>query len=198
VWVHRQQSALPARNFGSFPDSFFVLFYSWSERGSEPQHNSRNMFNMYRRRFYNAKSSAMNGGSSEELGHDRFNYMNPNVNYDKWPRRLRPKKNSLKVELEAPESPHMPEADGSGRESSTFAEVRHCNGSLREHQRLLNLRSSRHKCSPRCRVKVHNRLILAYPPPPSSPHWISVYFNENKMRHFSLKPFSYYIVRIIP
>ncbi|XP_046441386.1 probable inactive serine/threonine-protein kinase slob2 isoform X1 [Daphnia pulex] len=111
------------------------------------------MFNMYRRRFYNAKASAMNGGSSEELGHDRFNYMNPNVNYDKWPRRLRPKKNSLKVELEAPESPHMPEADGSGRESSTFAEVRHCNGSLREHQRLLNLRSSRHKCSPRCRVK---------------------------------------------
>lgn len=106
----------------------------------------------------------MNGGSDEELGHDRFNYMNPNVNYDKWPRRLRPKKNSLKVELEAPESPHMLEPDASnGRGgSSVFAEVhqRHCNGSLREHQRLLNLRSSRHKCSPRCRVKVQSSYSL--------------------------------------
>ncbi|XP_032776559.2 probable inactive serine/threonine-protein kinase slob2 isoform X2 [Daphnia magna] len=113
------------------------------------------MFNMYRRRFYNAKAGAMNGGSSEELGHDRFNYMNPNVNYDKWPRRLRPKKNSLKVELEAPESPHLLEAEGGSREFATLAEghQRHCNGSLREHQRLLSLRSSRHKCSPRCRVK---------------------------------------------
>ena len=124
------------------------------------------MFNMYRRRFYNAKASAMNGGSSEELGHDRFNYMNPNVNYDKWPRRLRPKKNSLKVELEAPESPHMLEPDGNSRESSTFSQVhqRHCNGSLREHQRLLNLRSSRHKCSPRCRVQVPP--LNYYPPIP--------------------------------
>lgn len=124
------------------------------------------MFNMYRRRFY-PRSRLHGHGSEEELGHDRFNYMNPTVNYDKWPRRLRPKKNSLKVELEAPESPHLHEqADGIGPagsahfpSSSTHAGLhqRHCHGSLREHQRLLNLRSSRHKCSPRCRVKVTKR-----------------------------------------
>lgn len=62
------------------------------------------MFNMYRRRFY-ARSGPSNG-SDEQLGHDRFNYMHPNVNYDKWPRRLRPKKSVAKVELEAPESPN--------------------------------------------------------------------------------------------
>jgi hypothetical protein len=142
------------------------------------------MFNMYRRRFYNAKASAMNGGSSEELGHDRFNYMNPNVNYDKWPRRLRPKKNSLKVELEAPESPHMLEPDGSSRESSTFAEVhqRHCNGSLREHQRLLNLRSSRHKCSPRCRVKVHH--LNYYPLIPIKKNILFFFVVHTKFQNF--------------
>lgn len=122
------------------------------------------MFNMYRRRFY--PRSRLHAGSDEELGHDRFNYMNPTVNYDKWPRRLRPKKNSLKVELEAPESPHLLEPDGSaGPSGSLFSSSsscsqfghhhRHCHGSLREHQRLLNLRSNRHKCSPRCRVKVY-------------------------------------------
>ena len=105
------------------------------------------MFNMYRRRFYARGGGHGYGGSEEQLGHDRFNYMNPNVNYDKWPRRLRPKKSSAKVELEAPESPHL-------TEDKTICQVRDCNGSLREHQRLLNLRAQRHKCSPRCRVKV--------------------------------------------
>lgn len=114
------------------------------------------MFNMYRRQFY--RRSRLNAGSEEELGHDRFNYKDPNVNYDKWPRRLRPKKNSLKVELEAPESPHMPEPEGAHR---CFGDVpqRHCNGSLREHQRLLSIRSARHKCSPRCRVKVTDAFV---------------------------------------
>ena len=120
------------------------------------------MFNMYRRQFY--RRSRLHAGSEEELGHDRFNYMNPNVNYDKWPRRLRPKKNSLKVELEAPESPHnmqetQQQQQGDGTYNCTTVlncdiQQRHCHGSLREHQRLLSLRSSRHKCSPRCRVKV--------------------------------------------
>ena len=138
------------------------------------------MFNMYRRRFYRgARGGGGMDGSSEELGHDRFNYMNPNVNYDKWPRRLRPKKNSIKIEMEAPESPHLTEdksfsgecsgggssglMGGSGgagpaaTEGASASCQRDCKGSLREHQRLLNLRSSRHKCSPRCRVKVNIR-----------------------------------------
>ena len=106
------------------------------------------MFNMYRRHFAHRGRGGFGMGSEEELGHDRFNYMNPTVNYDKWPRRLRPKKNSLKTELEAPESPHPSE------DNPSASEVRDCNGSLREHQRLLNLRAHKHKCSPRCRVKV--------------------------------------------
>jgi len=108
------------------------------------------MFNMYRRRFYRGagnRGTRDGGGSSEELGHDRFNYMNPNVNYDKWPRRLRPKKNSVTIDLEAPESPHPSE------DKTYSSELRDCKGSLREHQRLLNLRSVRHKCSPSCQVK---------------------------------------------
>ena len=115
------------------------------------------MFNMYRRRFYRGPGNRGNrdgGGSSEELGHDRFNYMNPNVNYDKWPRRLRPKKNSVTIELEAPESPHPSEDKAYG------SELRDCKGSLREHQRLLNLRSVRHKCSPSCQVKVNTRASI--------------------------------------
>ena len=111
------------------------------------------MFNMYRRRFYRGpggnRGNRDGTGSSEELGHDRFNYMNPNVNYDKWPRRLRPKKNSVTIEMEAPESPHPSE------DKTYSSELRDCKGSMREHQRLLNLRSSRHKCSPSCQVKVN-------------------------------------------
>ena len=140
-------------------------FGSFSATAGDWPNNKKDvtMFNMYRRQFY--RRSRLHAGSEEELGHDRFNYMNPNVNYDKWPRRLRPKKNSLKVELEAPESPHnMQEqhhqyaSDATHNSTTVFncetTYPRHCNGSLREHQRLLNLRSSRHKCSPRCRVKV--------------------------------------------
>ncbi|KAI9561874.1 hypothetical protein GHT06_012836 [Daphnia sinensis] len=155
-------AALPLE-FEKFFGCYVFIFVVQVVAFGRPAQSVRNMFNMYRRRFYNAKAGAMNGGSSEELGHDRFNYMNPNVNYDKWPRRLRPKKNSLKVELEAPESPHLLEPEGGSREFATLAEghQRHCNGSLREHQRLLSLRSSRHKCSPRCRVKVHPPTLLS-------------------------------------
>ena len=37
------------------------------------------MFNMYRRRFYPRSRLHGSHGSEEELGHDRFNYMNPTV-----------------------------------------------------------------------------------------------------------------------
>ncbi len=45
---------------------------------------------------------------------DRFNYMKPTANYDKWLRRLRPEKSSLKVEMVAPESPQMNDSDDCG------------------------------------------------------------------------------------
>ena len=100
--------------------------------------------------------------SFDEINSQRLDadYMDPKVNYDKWPRRLRPKRESMKVDLEAPESPHQQDGGDAERPfggAVALCDQRHCNGSLREHQRLLNLRSQRHKCSPRCNVKVTRR-----------------------------------------
>jgi len=82
---------------------------------------------MYRRRFY--PRSRFHADSEEELGQDRLDYMNPTVNYDKWP------------DSSVPRRVHFKWSTGA-RCASQFQSQSH-HGSIREHQRLLNLCSSR-------------------------------------------------------
>lgn len=51
------------------------------------------MMGMYGHKFRMRRGGGMGGRDSPPtIGHDRVNYINPTINYDKWPRKIRPKR----------------------------------------------------------------------------------------------------------
>ncbi|XP_076060361.1 uncharacterized protein LOC143036681 isoform X4 [Oratosquilla oratoria] len=51
------------------------------------------MFGLYGQRMRMRRAGGMGGWDSPPtIGHDSMNYMNPTINYDKWPRKIRPRK----------------------------------------------------------------------------------------------------------
>lgn len=51
------------------------------------------MMGMYGHKFRMRRGGTMGGRDSPPtIGHDRVNYINPTINYDKWPRKIRPKR----------------------------------------------------------------------------------------------------------
>ncbi|KAK7069515.1 hypothetical protein SK128_027893, partial [Halocaridina rubra] len=66
------------------------------------------MMGMYGQKFRMRRYMTAQTGrdSPPTIGHDRVNYINPTINYDKWPRKIRPQKrnwsNSAEITLESP------------------------------------------------------------------------------------------------
>ena len=64
------------------------------------------MMGMYAQKFRMRRSCGNGRDSPPTIGHDRVNYINPTINYDKFPRKIRPKRgrstNSSEMSLSSP------------------------------------------------------------------------------------------------
>ncbi|KAK2710551.1 hypothetical protein QYM36_011919 [Artemia franciscana] len=84
------------------------------------------MFSMYQQRRFRLQQQQA-ADHMEYLGHDRFNYKNPSINYDKPARKLRPKRTQAKVERDGQDDPIIIVTEpGSG--SDGISEILTCMG----------------------------------------------------------------------